>query len=71
MKSNKHGTMEQNEEHLTMNILIYYTHKMELHARSYGKKNRAPEYANLQDLAVFPKTKQDERGTLNYAHGRE
>ena len=27
MDSTKHGTMERKEEHLTMNILMYYTHK--------------------------------------------
>ena len=39
MDTNKHGAMEQNEEHIMMNILIYGTHKMELRMRSYDAKN--------------------------------
>ena len=39
MDSNKHGTMEQNEEHILMNILIYSTHKTEQYATSYGMMN--------------------------------
>ena len=30
MDSNKHGTMEQNEDHIVMNIWIYHVHEMEL-----------------------------------------
>ena len=35
MTSNKDGTLEQNVEHLTTNILTYYTHEMEQYAASY------------------------------------
>ena len=43
MNSNKHGTVEQNEEHLTMNIFIYYACKTDLRSESYGMFNRVPE----------------------------
>ena len=39
MDSNEHGAMEQNEEHLESNILIYYTHETELYAESYDAMN--------------------------------
>ena len=32
MDANEHGIMEQNEEHLETNILIYYTHETEQYA---------------------------------------
>ena len=41
MDSNKHGTMEQNEDHIMMNNLIYPTLKTEHHIWSYGMMNRA------------------------------
>ena len=40
MDSNEHGIMEQIEEHLEANILIYYTHETELYAESYDVMNR-------------------------------
>ena len=39
MDSNEHGSMEQNEQHLETNILIYYTHETELYAESYDALN--------------------------------
>ena len=44
MDSNKHGAMEQNEEHIQMNILIYHTRKRELQMMSYDAMNRAWKY---------------------------
>ena len=44
MNSNEHGTMEQNEEYLMMNISIYHAHETEQYAKSYEVMNRAPEY---------------------------
>ena len=41
MDSNEHGPMEQNKEHLVMNILIYYTREMELYEESYDAMNMA------------------------------
>ena len=41
MDSNKHGAMEQNEEDIEMNILIYGTPKTEHHTGSYGMMNMA------------------------------
>ena len=41
MDSNKHVIMEQNEEHIMMNILIYYTHETELYAWRYDVMNMA------------------------------
>ena len=35
MISNKHDEMEWNEEYLSTNILIYYTHETEQYAASY------------------------------------
>ena len=43
MDSNKHGAMEQSEEDILMNILIYDTPKMELQMQSYDMMNMAPE----------------------------
>ena len=37
MTSNKHGTMELNEEHLMMNTVIYYARKTEQYAGIYGR----------------------------------
>ena len=37
MDSNKHVIMEQNEEHIMMNILIYHAHATEQHTRSYSR----------------------------------
>ena len=39
--------MEQNEEHILMNILTYYTHKTKQCAWSYDAMNRAIKYADL------------------------
>ena len=47
MDSNEHGAMEQNEEHLEANILIYYTHEMELYAESYDALNMRMSCKNL------------------------
>ena len=44
MDSNKHGIMEQNEEHIIMNNLIYHTHETELRMRSYDMLNMAKKY---------------------------
>ena len=41
MTSNEHDAMERNEEHLTANILTYYTHEMEQYAWRYDAMNRA------------------------------
>ena len=41
MDSNKHGAMEQNEEHNLMNILIYNAHETELQMQSYDAMNMA------------------------------
>ena len=41
MNSNEHGTMEQNEEHLVMNISIYQARKTEQYAMRYAMMNRA------------------------------
>ena len=45
MDSNKQTTMEQNEEHIMMNILIYHACKTNLRMRSYGMLNRAKIYS--------------------------
>ena len=42
--------MEQNEEHIMMNILIYHAHETELRTQSYGMMNIAPECKNIRDL---------------------
>ena len=47
MDSNKHGAMEQNEEHIQTNKSIYYTPKTELRMQSYDAMNM-PE--NVRDL---------------------
>ena len=39
MDPNEHGKLEQTEEHLEMNISIYYTHETELYAESYDAMN--------------------------------
>ena len=39
MDSNEHGTKEQNEEHLEMNILLYYKRETEIYAESYDAMN--------------------------------
>ena len=41
MDSNKHGAMEQNEEHILTNILIYGTSKTELRMQRYDAMNMA------------------------------
>ena len=51
MNSNEHGAMEGNEENLTANILIYYTHETELRMRSYDMMNRAIRHNTEKDLA--------------------
>ena len=43
MNSNEHDTMEQNEEHLMKNILIYHMHETELRMQSYDAMNMALE----------------------------
>ena len=48
MDSNKHATMEKNEEHIMMNILIYYTHKTEQHTWSYDAVNMDTFDENLK-----------------------
>ena len=44
MDSNKHDAMEQNEENILTNNLIYHTRKTELRVMSYGMMNRARKY---------------------------
>ena len=44
MDSNEQDTMEQNEEHLEMNISKYYTHETELYTESYDVMKYATEY---------------------------
>ena len=39
MDSNEHGTMEQNEENLETDIVIYYTHETEQYTWSYDAMN--------------------------------
>ena len=39
MNSNKHGTIEENEDPLMMNILIYYARKTEEYAKRYDMMN--------------------------------
>ena len=42
--------MEQNEEHILMNILTYYMHKSELHTRSYKHPNMHIQNGFFRDL---------------------
>ena len=44
MNSNEHGTMEQNEEHLEMNILINHARKTEQYEKSYNAMNMEIEW---------------------------
>ena len=53
MDSNEHCTMEQNEEHLEMNISIYYTHETELYAESYDAMNMSMYCKNLRTWSIF------------------
>ena len=46
MDTNKHGAMEQNEEDILMNILIYGTPITELRMRTYGMMKSAPGCEN-------------------------
>ena len=39
MNSNKQGTMEQNEEHLMVNILTYYMHETVQYPMRYDAMN--------------------------------
>ena len=41
MDTNKHGAMEQNEDHLVTNISIDYARKTKQYAMSYDAINRA------------------------------
>ena len=58
MYSNKHGTMEQNEEHLETNILLYHARKTEQYAMRYDAMNRATYCENIWDLENFEGGKQ-------------
>ena len=53
MNSNKHGTVEQNEEHLVANISIYHARKTEQYAMRYDAMNRATICENNRDLEDF------------------
>ena len=58
MDSNKHGSIEQNKEHILMNILIYHKCKTDLRMRSYGMMNRAIKCYRDKDLEiVYPPEK--------------
>ena len=50
MDSNEHDALEQNVEHLEVNISIYYTHETELYAESYDALNRSISCKKLGDL---------------------
>ena len=56
--------MEQNEEHIMMNILIYYAHETEQYSESYDAMNRAKKYADLEKNEVNPNIPD-----LDLAHG--
>ena len=51
MDSNKHGTMEQNEEDILMNILIYGWPNTELRMQSYDMMKNAWKN-NRKDLSI-------------------
>ena len=53
MDSNKHGAMEQNEEDILKNILIYHTPKTELRMRRYDAMNMSRKYEQEKDLVKF------------------
>ena len=44
--------MEQNEEHILMNILIYHAHEKELRWRSYDAMNMSKNTADLEGFGV-------------------
>ena len=44
MDSNKHATMEQNEEHIMLNIFTYHTYDTELQTWSYGMMNKGLKF---------------------------
>ena len=48
MAPNKHGAMEQNEEHHEANNLIYYTRETELYAESYHAMNMCIYHKNFK-----------------------
>ena len=71
--------MEQNEEHLTMNILIYYACKTEQHASSYDGLNMHTYYEFFQGQLKIRRSEKmcwAESGdlgllTLGQAHGEQ
>ena len=64
MDSNKHDAMEQMEEDIQMNILIYCTHKTELQMWSYGMMKSAPgcRKNDLEILQSQPRVSRSKSG---------
>ena len=59
--SNEHGIIEQNEEHLVMNISIYHARKTEQYAMRYAMKNRAKHIGKIfQGLREITKSLKSE-----------
>ena len=70
MDSNGHGIMEQNEEHLEVNISIYYTDGTEQYARSYDAMNRAIICENFGTWQKMRGEKSTSRDLGFGGHGR-
>ena len=69
MDSNKHGAMEQNEEDILTNILIYHTRKTELRMMRYGMKKSATGY-KIKDLEEKTRVNPSGSGSEKKPRGR-
>ena len=61
MKSNKHGTMEQNAEHITTIILTYHMHNLDKHNNRYSHA-KMPSNNKFQGLSEKTTSRETGRG---------